>query len=53
MFVIIKGKELGSSPPLPYLSPKLRGHRMLNGANFASAGIGILNDTGFQFVCEN
>ncbi|KAF2563256.1 hypothetical protein F2Q70_00014470 [Brassica cretica] len=35
--------------PLPYLSPELRGRRLLNGANFASAGIGILNDTGFQF----
>ncbi|CAN8244021.1 unnamed protein product [Cochlearia groenlandica] len=37
-------------PPLPYLSPDLRGRRLLNGANFASAGIGILNDTGFQFI---
>ncbi|CAE6108350.1 unnamed protein product [Arabidopsis arenosa] len=37
-------------PPLPYLSPELRGRRLLNGANFASAGIGILNDTGFQFI---
>uniref|UniRef100_A0A1J3D3D7 GDSL esterase/lipase n=1 Tax=Noccaea caerulescens TaxID=107243 RepID=A0A1J3D3D7_NOCCA len=37
-------------PPLPYLSPELRGRRILNGANFASAGIGILNDTGFQFI---
>ncbi|CAG7891872.1 unnamed protein product [Brassica rapa] len=36
--------------PLPYLSPELRGRRLLNGANFASAGIGILNDTGFQFI---
>ncbi|EOA20881.1 hypothetical protein CARUB_v10001218mg [Capsella rubella] len=37
-------------PPLPYLNPELRGQRLLNGANFASAGIGILNDTGFQFI---
>jgi len=35
---------------LPYLNPELRGQRLLNGANFASAGIGILNDTGVQFV---
>jgi hypothetical protein len=35
---------------LPYLSPRLRGEKLLAGANFASAGIGILNDTGVQFV---
>ncbi|CAN1233841.1 GDSL esterase/lipase At5g33370 [Linum perenne] len=34
-----------SEAPLPYLSPEMNGQRMLNGANFASAGIGILNDT--------
>lgn len=28
----------------------LKGDRLLGGANFASAGVGILNDTGFQFV---
>ncbi|KAJ4721364.1 GDSL esterase/lipase [Melia azedarach] len=39
-----------SEPPLPYLSPELAGKSLLNGANFASAGIGILNDTGIQFV---
>ncbi|XP_010524958.1 PREDICTED: GDSL esterase/lipase At5g18430 [Tarenaya hassleriana] len=44
-------QEMGNEePPLPYLSPELRGRRLLNGANFASAGIGILNDTGFQFL---
>ncbi|KAE8691282.1 GDSL esterase/lipase [Hibiscus syriacus] len=41
---------LGSKPTLPYLSPKLQGNRLLVGANFASAGIGILNDTGIQFI---
>ncbi|XWS58451.1 hypothetical protein CRYUN_Cryun08bG0034800 [Craigia yunnanensis] len=41
---------LGSEPILPYLSPELKGDRLLVGANFASAGIGILNDTGIQFV---
>ncbi|EPS60817.1 hypothetical protein M569_13984, partial [Genlisea aurea] len=39
-----------SEAPLPYLSPALSGQRLLVGANFASAGVGILNDTGVQFV---
>lgn len=43
-------QELGSESTLPYLSPELTGQRLLVGANFASAGIGILNDTGIQFV---
>ncbi|XP_019432857.1 PREDICTED: GDSL esterase/lipase At5g33370-like [Lupinus angustifolius] len=42
--------ELGLEPTLPYLSPLLVGEKLLVGANFASAGIGILNDTGFQFL---
>ncbi|KAK7337976.1 hypothetical protein VNO77_18570 [Canavalia gladiata] len=42
--------ELGLEPALPYLSPLLVGEKLLIGANFASAGIGILNDTGFQFL---
>ncbi|XP_024969051.1 GDSL esterase/lipase LTL1-like [Cynara cardunculus var. scolymus] len=41
---------IGSEPLLPYLNPKLNGKKLLVGANFASAGIGILNDTGFQFM---
>jgi hypothetical protein len=44
------GEYLGSQPALPYLSPDLRGENLLVGANFASAGVGILNDTGIQFV---
>lgn len=44
------GEALGLEPTEPYLSPALRGEKLLVGANFASAGIGILNDTGFQFV---
>lgn len=44
---------MGIESPLPYLSPLLTGNRLLNGANFASAGIGILNDTGVQFVCPH
>ncbi|KAA3468612.1 GDSL esterase/lipase LTL1-like [Gossypium australe] len=43
-------EQIGSEPTLPYLSPQLNGQRLLIGANFASAGIGILNDTGVQFV---
>ncbi|KAA8550667.1 hypothetical protein F0562_002351 [Nyssa sinensis] len=43
-------EALGSEPTLPYLSPQLNGQRLLVGANFASAGIGILNDTGIQFA---
>ncbi|WJX70853.1 hypothetical protein P8452_54916 [Trifolium repens] len=43
-------QRLGAEPTLPYLSPELRGEKLLVGANFASAGIGILNDTGIQFV---
>ncbi|KAF1878980.1 hypothetical protein Lal_00047652, partial [Lupinus albus] len=43
-------QQLGLEPTLPYLSPLLQGEKLLVGANFASAGIGILNDTGFQFL---
>lgn len=41
---------MGGESVLPYLSPQLKSENLLNGANFASAGIGILNDTGSQFV---
>ncbi|KAK4273608.1 hypothetical protein QN277_021979 [Acacia crassicarpa] len=43
-------QQLGAESALPYLSPQLRGQKLLVGANFASAGIGILNDTGVQFL---
>ncbi|XP_059438905.1 GDSL esterase/lipase At5g33370-like [Corylus avellana] len=43
-------QRMGSESALPYLSPELTGQRLLVGANFASAGIGILNDTGIQFL---
>ncbi|KAK3158461.1 hypothetical protein QOZ80_2AG0137530 [Eleusine coracana subsp. coracana] len=46
----IISEHLGAEPALPYLSPELQGERLLVGANFASAGVGILNDTGVQFV---
>ncbi|CAL1389755.1 unnamed protein product [Linum trigynum] len=34
--------------PSPFLSPQLSGERLLYGANFASGGVGISNDTGIQ-----
>lgn len=43
-------QHMGTEATLPYLSPELTGQRLLVGANFASAGIGILNDTGIQFA---
>ncbi|KAJ9703105.1 hypothetical protein PVL29_004747 [Vitis rotundifolia] len=46
----IISEQIGEQPTLPYLSPQLTGERLLVGANFASAGIGILNDTGIQFL---
>ncbi|MED6211625.1 hypothetical protein PIB30_075544 [Stylosanthes scabra] len=46
----IISERLGLEPTMPYLSPLLIGEKLLVGANFASAGIGILNDTGFQFL---
>lgn len=48
--LLLIGQEIGSDFLLPYLSPELTGQKLLVGANFASAGIGILNDTGIQFV---
>ncbi|KAK9673262.1 hypothetical protein RND81_12G156300 [Saponaria officinalis] len=46
----IISEAIGAEPTLPYLSPELNGPRLLVGANFASAGVGILNDTGVQFL---
>ncbi|KAF9610016.1 hypothetical protein IFM89_019656 [Coptis chinensis] len=46
----IISQSIGEEPTMPYLSPELTGRRLLVGANFASAGIGVLNDTGIQFV---
>ncbi|CAI9759262.1 unnamed protein product [Fraxinus pennsylvanica] len=43
-------EKMGWEPIMPCLHPNLTGNKLLNGANFASAGVGILNDTGFQFV---
>ncbi|XP_058002638.1 GDSL esterase/lipase At5g33370 isoform X3 [Hevea brasiliensis] len=47
--LVDNGQQIGSEFLLPYLSPQLTGKKLLVGANFASAGIGILNDTGIQF----
>uniref|UniRef100_A0A452YCD7 GDSL esterase/lipase n=1 Tax=Aegilops tauschii subsp. strangulata TaxID=200361 RepID=A0A452YCD7_AEGTS len=49
----IISEQIGAEPTLPYLSPELHGAKLLVGANFASAGVGILNDTGIQFVREH
>ncbi|AES61163.2 GDSL-like lipase/acylhydrolase [Medicago truncatula] len=46
----IISEQLGLEQTLPYLSPLLLGEKLLVGANFASAGVGILNDTGIQFL---
>ncbi|KAK4433122.1 GDSL esterase/lipase [Sesamum alatum] len=46
----IISEKLGMEPTMPYLSPLLKGDKLLVGANFASAGVGILNDTGIQFL---
>ena len=42
--------KLGVESMLPYLSPMLNGDALLSGANFASIGVGILNDTRVQFT---
>ncbi|MED6125827.1 hypothetical protein PIB30_072288, partial [Stylosanthes scabra] len=42
-------QHIGGEAAMPYLSPEMRGQKLLLGANFASAGVGILNDTGSQF----
>lgn len=47
---VYSGEQIGSEPTLPYLNPQLTGQKLLVGANFASAGVGILPDTGAQFV---
>ncbi|CAA3019588.1 GDSL esterase lipase At5g33370-like [Olea europaea subsp. europaea] len=46
----IISEHMGCEATLPYLSPELSGGNLLVGANFASAGVGILNDTGIQFI---
>nr|XP_043615655.1 GDSL esterase/lipase LTL1-like [Erigeron canadensis] len=45
----IISEYIGSEPVLPYLSPELTGQKLLLGANFASAGVGIRKDTGMLF----
>ena len=46
----IIGEHWGMESPLAYTDPANTGEKLLLGANFASAGAGILNDTGFIFV---
>lgn len=49
----LEGEHLGMKTVLAYLDPNLKGDKLLLGANFASAGVGILNDTGIQFVSQH
>ncbi|CAI9759263.1 unnamed protein product [Fraxinus pennsylvanica] len=46
----IISEQMGMEPTMAYLNPLLKGNNLLVGANFASAGVGILNDTGIQFL---
>lgn len=41
---------LGTPYPLPVLAPEAAGTNLLNGVNYASAGAGILEETGSIFV---
>jgi hypothetical protein len=41
---------MGIAYPLPVLDPAATGPNILHGVNYASAGAGILNDTGSIFV---
>ncbi|KAJ7566667.1 hypothetical protein O6H91_02G113700 [Diphasiastrum complanatum] len=41
---------MGTEPILPILDPNAKGQNLLRGANFASAGAGILDDTGVIFI---
>uniref|UniRef100_A0A7N0U720 GDSL esterase/lipase n=1 Tax=Kalanchoe fedtschenkoi TaxID=63787 RepID=A0A7N0U720_KALFE len=43
------GERIGAKKLLPYLDPLIASH-LEDGANFASAGVGVLNDTGIQFL---
>ena len=48
----VSGLKIGLEPVLPYLDPLLDGNALLRGANFASAGIGILNDPGLHLYVD-
>jgi len=47
------GDYLGTPYPLPVLDPEAKGANLLHGVNYASAGAGILEDTGSIFVQIN
>jgi len=44
------GEYLGIPYALPVLSPEAKGTNLLHGVNYASAGAGILEETGSIFV---
>jgi hypothetical protein len=48
----IVGEHWNLESPLAYEDPNNVNEKLLLGANFASAGSGILNDTGFIFVFD-
>ena len=50
MMDFIIGEHWGMDSPLAYTDPANTHEMLLRGANFASAGAGILNDTGLIFV---
>ncbi|KAG0612997.1 hypothetical protein M758_6G068200 [Ceratodon purpureus] len=41
---------IGTPSPLPVLAPEAKGANLLNGVNYASAGAGILEETGSIFI---
>ena len=47
---MVAGDYMGLPPVKPYLDPSNDKSSLLLGANFASAGAGILNTTGRLFV---
>lgn len=48
--VCCAGDYLGTPYPLPVLAPEATGANLLHGVNYASAGAGILEETGAIFV---
>jgi hypothetical protein len=47
---MLRENYIGAESMLPYLDRALTGNALLRGANFAFAGVGILNHKRIQFV---
>jgi hypothetical protein len=43
-------EKIGIAHAPPYLAPTTKGPAILQGVNFASAGAGILDSTGYEYV---